>query len=108
MPRRLGKARKILRILRTIRIDFAKLSDEVDHIGKFFGDWYLARVYVGARERFHLEQWRRSVHDRLEQLDRLHSVVKSDILERRMLWMEATIVVLFLIDIVALLLKVGK
>jgi hypothetical protein len=104
---RLGKSRAILQVLRGLRVDFAKLTDEVDHIAKFFGDWYLARVYLGARDRFHLEQWRKSVQNRLDQLDHLHSVVKADIYERRMLWLEATIVILFLIDIVALFLKIA-
>ena len=101
----MGKSRAILRVLRGLRVDFAKLTDEVDHIAKFFGDWYLARVYMGARDRFHLEQWRRSVQNRLEQLDYLYSVVKAESYERRMLWLEFTIVVLFLIDIMPLLFK---
>lgn len=101
----IGKSRAILKVLRGLRVDFAKLTDEVDHIAKFFGDWYLARVYLGARDRFHLEEWRRSVQNRLEQLDYLYSVVKSESYERRMLWLEATIVVLFLVDIAPLLLQ---
>lgn len=103
----LGKSRAILGELRRLRIDFAKLRDEVDHIAKFFGDWYLARVYLGARDRFHLEEWRKSVQNRLEQLDHLYSMVKAESYERRMLWLEATIVIFFFIDIVALLFKLG-
>src|SRR5262249_51271936 len=43
----------VLGALRWIRVDLTKLADEVTHITKFFGDWYLARVYLGARERFY-------------------------------------------------------
>ena len=43
----------MLRHLRRFRVDVAKLTDEVTHITKFFGDWYLARVYLGARDRFY-------------------------------------------------------
>src|SRR5208337_4650389 len=59
-----GRAHKVLRHLRRFRVDVAKLTDEVTHITKFFGDWHLARVYVGARDRFYLDQWRTSVEQR--------------------------------------------
>jgi hypothetical protein len=79
-----------------------KLNDEVTHITKFFGDWFLARVYLGARDRFYLDQWRASVEQRLGQLDKLYSVVHSEKNERRMLWLEAIIVIFFAIDLVVL------
>ncbi|HEX5033665.1 MAG TPA: hypothetical protein VFW62_04240, partial [bacterium] len=40
--------------LRRFRTDVAKITDEVSNISKFFGDWYLARIYLAARDRFHL------------------------------------------------------
>jgi hypothetical protein len=99
----IGAPRGVLRELRRFRVDFTKLADEVTHITKFFGDWYLARVYLAARERFALDQWRGSVEKRLGQLDQLYSVVHGDVYDRRMLWLEIVIVVLFVIDVVAIL-----
>ena len=55
-----GAANKTLRHLRRFRVDVAKLTDEVTHITKFFGDWHLARVYLGARDRFYL--WLNTYH----------------------------------------------
>src|SRR5580704_12553069 len=94
-----GTYSKTLGALRVFRVDVTKLNDEVTHITKFFGDWYLARVYMGARERFHLNQWKNSVEDRLEQLDTLYSVVHTEVTNLRMLWLEVLIVVLFVLDI---------
>ncbi|MDX1949322.1 MAG: hypothetical protein SFT90_02330 [Rickettsiales bacterium] len=91
-----------LRNLRTLRVDVTKLNDEVTHITKFFGDWYLARVYMGAREKFHLDKWRNSVEERLSQLDALYSVAHSEISSAKMLWLEFIIVVFFAIDLIAL------
>ena len=99
----LGAANKTLRHLRRFRVDVAKLADEVTHITKFFGDWYLARVYLGARDRFYLDQWRASVEQRLAQLDKLYSVVHSEVNEARMLWLEIIIVIFFAIDLGILL-----
>jgi hypothetical protein len=95
----LGADTKVLRVLRRFRVDFTKLADEVTHITKFTGDWHLARVFLAARERFYLEQWRASVDQRLVQLDRLYSVVHAEINERRMLWLEIIVVIFFAIEL---------
>ena len=105
-PPLFGGANKVLRQLRRFRVDVAKLTDEVTHITKFFGDWHLARVYLGARDRFYLDQWRNSVEQRLAQLDKLYSVAHSEMNEQRMLWLEIIIVIFFAIDLV-ILMRVG-
>jgi hypothetical protein len=98
-----GAANKTLKHLRRFRVDVAKLTDEVTHITKFFGDWHLARVYLGARDRFYLDQWRTSVEQRLAQLDKLYSVVHSEVNEQRMLWLEIVIVIFFALDLAIML-----
>jgi hypothetical protein len=92
-----------LQTLRRLRVDVAKLADEVTHITKFFGDWYMARVYLSARDRFHLDQWRQSVEHRLSELAQVHGIIAGELYDRRMLWLEIAIVVLFIIDILGLL-----
>jgi hypothetical protein len=99
-----GMPTLVLRTLRRFRVDVTKLADEVTHITKFFGDWHLARVYLAARDRFYLEQWRGSVERRLAQLDQLYSVVHSEIYERRTLWLEVIVVLLILAELLAFLL----
>ncbi len=98
-----GVSSSALRKLRRFRVDVAKLADEVTHITKFVGDWYLARVYLGARERFHLDEWRASVESRLAQLDQLYTVVHGDLSEKRMFWLEVIVVVFFAIDLFILI-----
>jgi hypothetical protein len=93
---------RTLRKLRWLRVDLTHLADEVTNITKFVGDWYLARVYLAARERFHLDRWRQSVEQRLSQLDQFYSVVQNDVYERRMLWLEILIAVFFAIDLFAI------
>src|SRR5262245_48361737 len=99
----IGGPSALLRQIRGLSVDVARLSDEVTHITKFLGDWYLARVYLSARERFHLVQWRTSVEERLDRLNDLYSVVRAEVGERRMLWLEIVIVVFFAIDLLAIL-----
>ncbi len=95
-----GAASVSLRTLRRLGVEVAQLTDEVTHIAKFFGDWYLARVYLGARERFHLEGWQKSVEGRLAQLNHLYQVARTETNERRMLWLEILIVIFFAIEII--------
>ena len=98
-----GAPTVVLRKLRWFRVDLAKLVDEVTNITKFVGDWYLARVYLGAGERFHLDHWRGSVERRLGQLDDLYSVARSEVFERRLLWLEVLMAAFFAIDLIAIL-----
>jgi len=92
----------VLRDLRELRIDMARFNDELSNITKFFGDWHLARVYEMVAARFHLADWHRAVSDKLKTLDELHQLLKSDQSNRWMMILEATIVLLFIIDLVIL------
>ena len=71
---------------------------------KFVGDWYLARVYLHCQDRFHLDLWESTVDKKLQELDRIYSLVMADISERRMLVLEVMIVALFVIDLIGIFL----
>jgi hypothetical protein len=92
----------ILRELREIRIDMERLSDELSNITKFFGDWHLARIYEKLSARFHLGEWHRTIDGKLKTLDDLYQLLKHDQTNRVMMWLEASIVLLFIIDLVVL------
>jgi len=94
----------ILLELREIRIDMARLSDELSNITKFFGDWHLARIYEKLSARFHLAEWHRTIDGKLQTLDDLYQLLKHDQTNRLMVWLEASIVLLFIIDLVVLIL----
>ncbi|MDB6058581.1 MAG: hypothetical protein JWO95_2425 [Verrucomicrobiales bacterium] len=92
----------VLRELREIRIDLARFSDELSNITKFFGDWHLARIYENIAARFHLADWHRTIDEKLETLDNLYQMLNQDRMNRYMLMLEVTIVLLFVIDLVML------
>jgi hypothetical protein len=100
-PRRWTGA-KTLTDLREIRIDLARLSDELSNITKFFGDWHLARSYQAVASRFHLADWHRTIDEKLKTLDDLYQLLQSDRNHRTMLILEVTIVLLFVLDLVML------
>lgn len=90
----------VRRELREIRIDLARLSDELSNITKFFGDWHLARIYQNLSDRFHLSDWHRTIDEKLKTLDSLYQLLQTDQNNRWMLILEATIVLLFIIDLI--------
>lgn len=91
---------KVERELREIRIDMARLSDELSNITKFFGDWHLARIYSGLSQRFHLPDWHRTIDEKLKTMDELYQLLKADQMSRWMLFLESMIVLLFVLDII--------
>jgi hypothetical protein len=103
-----GKRRSVLRELREIRIDLARLSDELLNITKFFGDWHLARIYQAMTARFHLSDWHHTIDEKLKTLDELYQILNQDQTNRWMLILEWTVVLLFVLDLVVLFLGLKK
>jgi uncharacterized Rmd1/YagE family protein len=62
----------------------------------------LARIYENIAARFHLSDWHRTIDQKLKTLDDLYQLLKHDQNNRWMLLLEATIVLLFIIDLVML------
>jgi hypothetical protein len=92
--------------LRRIRMDITKMSEELTNITKFVGDWYLARVYLSCKHRFHLGHWETSVDQKLQEIDRLYTLHHQSINEKRTLLLEAAIVALIVFEVVmALVIK---
>ena len=80
----------------------ARFNDELSNIIKFFGDWRLARIYERIAQRFHLSDRHRTVDGKLKTLDDLYRLLKLDQTHRWMIILEATIVLLSIIDLVVL------
>lgn len=104
-PRLNRRRGNVLRELREISIDLARFSDELSNITKFFGDWHLARIYESISSRFHLTDWHRTIDEKLKTLDGLYQMLNDERTSRWMLFLELTIVLLFVVDLVMLFWK---
>ena len=102
------QATGVQRELREIRVDLARLSDELSNITKFFGDWHLARIYQAVSTRFHLSDWHRTIDEKLKTMDDLYQLLRAEQNNRWMLILEMSIVLLFVIDLVILGLGLKK
>ncbi len=101
--RTLRSRKDTLRLLREIRIDLARFTDELSNITKFFGDWHLARIYEKLASRFHLGEWHRNIDGKLKTLADLYQLLKQDQTNRWMMILEVTIVLLFIVDLAVLI-----
>ena len=97
--------RKMLENLRELRIDLARISDELSNITKFFGDWHLAKTHRNLADRFHLGDWQRIIGEKTRTLDGLYQILLQNRFNTVMFVLEVTIVLLFIIDLVVLLIK---
>jgi hypothetical protein len=100
---RFHSRREVHKKLREIRIDVSRLDDELSNITKFFGDWYLAQIHANLASRFHLPDWHRTIDEKLETLHNLYQILQQDRFDFLMFVLEATIVLLFVIDLLLLL-----
>lgn len=98
-----GIRSEVTREIRSIQVDLARLSDELSNITKFFGDWHLARVYGLLAERFHLGDWHRVIDEKLKTLADLYGLLQQDRINLWMVVLEATIVLLFILDVLLFL-----
>lgn len=94
-----ARKKEMLIFLREIRMDLARFGDEISNITKFIGDWHLARVHETVAARFHLGDWHKTVKEKIGVLDNLYQMLQHDQTNRLMLILEATIVLLFIIDL---------
>ncbi len=99
----LRSGRDMVKQLADVRMDLAELRDKVENISKFFGDWYLGKVYLGCALKFELDSWRRIVNEKMQVLSEIYHVAQAEVTNRRMLLLEALIVLLFVVDLVLIL-----
>jgi hypothetical protein len=99
-PIYMGRAREMVRELSEVRMDLAKVTDEVANTAKFFGDWYVARVYMGLALKLHISDYHKTVEEKLATLNDLYQSVVSEIGHRQNIVLEVMIVALIVFEVV--------
>ncbi len=94
-----GRAREMVRELSAVRMDLAKVTDEVANTAKFFGDWFVARVYLGLAGKLHINDYHKIVEEKLATLNDLYQSVLAEIDRRQNLLLEWMIVLLIVFEV---------
>jgi hypothetical protein len=81
-------------------MELTEFTERVDNAIKSVGDFYLARVYLAALNRFRVPDWRESVESKLRLVGRAYELLKGEVEVSRNQLLELTVVVLILIELV--------
>lgn len=95
-------ARSALRDISQLRVEFARLTDNLHDTGKIFGDWYTAQLHRRLHERFHLASWERAVASKMATLEDMFHLAQEETNHRRTLVLEVMVVLLFVLDLALL------
>lgn len=81
-------------------LDMTEVTERVEASIKVVGDFYMARVYRGALERFRVPEWQRAVYRKQQLIAQVYALLKGQIDVRRSMLLELTIVLLIVFEIV--------
>lgn len=84
-------------------MELTEFAERVDNAIKSVGDFYLARVYLSAINRFRVPDWRESVESKLGLVSRAYSLLKGEVEVSRAQLLEIIVVVLILLELIAAL-----
>jgi len=90
----------LARDVRQRLVELSELTERIGNAVKLLGDFYLARVYVGALQRFQIKSWEEAVLRKQRLLTQVYDLLKGEVDTRRATLLEVTVVVLILLEIV--------
>lgn len=94
MRKELTKAfREVIAVRSEAIADFEALDRDI----KLIGDWYSARLYDLVSKKFKLEEWRKSVQDKLESLEDIYNIVAENFSVSRTHLLELVQIILFFV-----------
>ena len=95
-----SSVRKVLLEVAEMRMEMTRYTEDTMNITKFFGDYYLAKLYDLLEERLHIDEWKQTVSKKLDNLDEIYELASDRVDVQKNLLLEALIVLLIVFEIV--------
>jgi len=92
--------------LHAVFIDVNELTDRTENALKIVGDVYAARLFTLSAARLGLDRWKASVAEKLQTLDDIYGFAVEQTASRRGQFLELTIVLILVLELVLILLGV--
>lgn len=86
-----------------IYIEISEVIEKIENTLKVIGDFYYAKIFRAASERFRVKDWQASVDQKLKNLADVSSLFQAETNEKRNQLMEAIIIILIAIEVVPIL-----
>jgi hypothetical protein len=97
--------RKLAHALLRRLLELMEFTERVDNALKIIGDFYLARVYGSAVQRFRIRDWQASTDAKQALLSQAHGLIRSEIEARRSTILELVVILLIVIEVVLALIR---
>lgn len=95
LPR--GSAKMKFAHIQALRFDALFILENLENSSKIIGDYFLGQVYDKLCSIFNTEGWKWSIERRLDTLQSVYDMVKTDTAERRMMALEITFIIVCII-----------
>ena len=92
-----GRAAAKVAHIQAVRLDALFILENLENSSKIIGDYYLGQVYAKLCDIFNTEGWKWSVERRLDSLQNVYDMMKTDATERRMVALEVTFIVVCIV-----------
>jgi len=86
------------RVLATV-LEMSEFIERVENSLKVIGDFYLAKVYEAGLRRLRIHAWQASVTRKQQMLTNMYQLLKGEVDTQRALTLEATIVLLIVVEL---------
>lgn len=86
-----------------IYIEISEVIEKIENTLKVIGDFYYAKIFRAASDRFRVKDWQASVDQKLKNLADVSSLFQAETNEKRNQLMEAIIIILIAIEVVPFL-----
>ncbi len=96
------------RQVHSLVIDVNELTDRTENAIKFIGDMYAARLFALVADRLGLETWKANVQEKLKTLDGIYGFAVEQASISRGQFLELTIVLILVLELVLIFLGVMK
>lgn len=96
ISKKIGK--RLNEIIET-RIKIQEMIESSLNLGKFFGDWYYAKIFKLISKELHLDEWRGNLFRKFSYLENLYINLFNKSISQKTYVMEVLIVLLFIIDL---------
>jgi len=89
-------------------LETSEVVEKIENSLKTIGDFYYAKIFRAAVERFQIKDWQKSIDQKLSNLAEISKLFQSDIVSRRSMWLEIIIIILIAAELSPLVLKLLK
>ena len=88
---------KMLSEITKMRVEIEQITDMMDNFEKFFGRWYLAKVYYLASSAFEITRWKNLIASRLDTVDEIYTMLHEEKNRKKMLLLNFLTFLLFVL-----------